>query len=215
MKNVYAKLGQIQAKLFVPKGKKNEFGGFVYRSCEDILKELKPLLVESKCVLHLSNKMIEVGDRDYVEVTATLTDCESGESVSVTAQAREPLQKKGMDEMQVTGATSSYARKYALAGLFCIDNEKDADDMDNRDEGRKPVAKVEAKPSLAREAWSKFRALNSELEDEELKLSFANTIRSALGLKQGEAVSTKNVTEKQWAEIIKCIDSAAEVAAVA
>ena len=218
--SVYAKLADIQSKLFVPKGKENKFGGFNYRSCEDILKTVKPLVCEAKCALFLSNRMIAVNDRDYVEVTATLYDCESAESISVTAQAREPGEKKGMDVMQVTGATSSYARKYALAGLFCIDNEKDADDMDNRDEGRAhgnaPAKKAEpVKPSLGKEAWDKFRALNPEMESEELKLSFSNTIRTALKMKEGETISSKNITDAQWKEIIKAIDAAAEIANVA
>lgn len=207
--NIYAKLQAIQSELFVPKGKKNEFGGFNYRSCEDILKVLKPLLSKHKCALFLNNRIISAGDRTYVDVTATLADCEGSGTIEVTAQAREPMSKKGMDEMQVTGATSSYARKYALAGLFCIDNEKDADAMDNRDDGT-PSAKVPAaKPANpGREAWSLFKVKYSEMDDAELKLAFANTIKEALGMKADANVSTKDITSSQWVKVIDHIRAA-------
>ena len=125
--NVYEKLAEIQKELFVPKGQKNDFGKYNYRSCEDILKTVKPLCEKNKCVLRLVNSIICVGDRNYVEACAELRDLETGETVIATAQAREEAEKKGMDGSQITGSASSYARKYALAGLFCIDNEKDSD----------------------------------------------------------------------------------------
>ena len=124
---IYEKLANIQSKLFVPKDNKNDFGKYNYRSCEDILTRVKPLCREEGCVLMLTNKLIEVGERNYVEADARLIDIETGEQIASVAQAREAVSKKGQDESQITGASSSYARKYALAGLFCIDNEKDAD----------------------------------------------------------------------------------------
>lgn len=207
--NIYAKLQAIQSELFVPKGKKNEFGGFNYRSCEDILKVLKPLLTKNKCALHLNNRVVSIGDRTYVEATATLADCEGSGIIDVTAQAREPISKKGMDEMQVTGATSSYARKYALAGLFCIDNEKDADTMDTRDDGT-PSAKIPAgkQANPGREAWSLFKVKYSEMDDAELKLAFANAIKEALGMKSDANVSTKDITSSQWAKVLDHIRAA-------
>lgn len=120
-------LNKIQKDLNVPKGQYNSFGKYKYRSCEDILEAVKPLLGEA--VLTISDEIIMQGERFYVKATATLT--EDKESVSVSAYAREPLEKKGMDSSQITGATSSYARKYALNGLFCIDDTKDADTQDN------------------------------------------------------------------------------------
>lgn len=125
--NIYEKLAEIQKELFVPKGQKNDFGKYNYRSCEDILKTVKPLCEKNKCVLRLLNSIICVGDRNYVEACAELRDLETGETIIATAQAREEAEKKGMDGSQITGSASSYARKYALAGLFCIDNEKDSD----------------------------------------------------------------------------------------
>lgn len=124
---IYEKLANIQSKLFVPKDNKNDFGKYNYRSCEDILTRVKPLCREEGCVLMLTNKLIEVGERNYVEAHARLIDTETGESIESVASAREAVSKKGMDESQITGTASSYARKYALAGLFCIDNERDAD----------------------------------------------------------------------------------------
>ena len=120
----------IQSELKAPKGQRNNFGNYNYRSCEDILEALKPLLNKHNCVLTLSDEMIEVGGRVYVKASVKLKSCgEISDNVVVTAFAREPDMKKGMDSSQITGAASSYARKYALNGLFCIDDTKDADTM--------------------------------------------------------------------------------------
>jgi hypothetical protein len=117
------KIADIQSKLKAPKGQMNKFGGYKYRSCEDILEAVKPLLGD--LVLTISDDIVAVGDRVYVKATATLSDGEH--TVSTTAFAREAETKKGMDEAQITGSASSYARKYALNGLFCIDDTADAD----------------------------------------------------------------------------------------
>lgn len=119
-------LVSIQSKLKAPKNQRNSFGNYNYRNAEDILEALKPLLKESECYLTISDDIIVVDDRFYVKATATITNKED-KSVSVSAFARETLSKKGMDESQITGSTSSYARKYALNGLFCIDDTKDSD----------------------------------------------------------------------------------------
>jgi len=135
-------LNLIQTKLNAPKNQRNTFGNYNYRSCEDILEALKPLLKETGCTLTISDDVVLVGDRYYIKATATIAN-EKGDRISNTAYAREPEGKKGMDEAQVSGATSSYARKYALNGLFCIDDCKDADTMDNREEtGKKSTQKA-------------------------------------------------------------------------
>ena len=121
------KLAKIQKELKAPKGQLNKFGGYNYRSCEDILEAVKPLL--DGAILTLQDEIINIGNRFYVKATATFTD--GTYTHSVTAMAREPETKKGMDESQITGMASSYARKYALNGLFCIDDTKDADTMDH------------------------------------------------------------------------------------
>lgn len=123
------RVGDIQHKLKAPKGQYNSFGKYNYRSCEDILEGVKPLLKEHNLALLIDDEIVQIGERYYVKATAKITD--GRESVSATAYAREPDTKKGMDESQITGATSSYARKYALNALLCIDDTKDADTMDN------------------------------------------------------------------------------------
>lgn len=131
MKNILTKLNKIQTTLKAPKGQMNKFGGYKYRSCEDIMEAVKPLLAEHGCVLTVTDEIIEVAGRVYVRATATIADSESGETHFTQALAREAEVKKGMDESQITGAASSYARKYALNGLFAIDDTKDADTQDN------------------------------------------------------------------------------------
>lgn len=123
------KIVAIQSELKAPKGQYNSFGKYNYRSCEDILEGVKPLLAKHGLVLTIQDSIDLIGDRFYVKATATITD--GKEQLSTSAYARESLDKKGMDASQVTGATSSYARKYALNGLLAIDDTKDADTMDN------------------------------------------------------------------------------------
>ena len=125
--SVHHKLKEIQKKLKAPKNQKNTFGGYKYRSCEDILEAVKPLLYEQDCTLTINDEVMAVMDSVYVKATATLTDCVSDTQVTATAYAREQETAKGMSDPQITGSCSSYARKYALNGLFCIDDTKDAD----------------------------------------------------------------------------------------
>ena len=124
---IYEKLLKIQTELNVPKGQYNDFGNFHYRSCEDIQNAVKPFLQELKCILRTGDEIVMIGSRYYVKATATLIDCENGEKVENTAYAREDESKPKMDGAQITGSSSSYARKYALNGLFCLDDVKDAD----------------------------------------------------------------------------------------
>lgn len=121
------RVSMVQCKLKAPKGQTNNFGKYNYRSCEDILEAVKPLLLEQGLVLTVGDEMVQIGDRFYIKATASLLDVEGDGSIQNVAFAREPAEKKGMDASQVTGATSSYARKYALNGLLCIDDTKDAD----------------------------------------------------------------------------------------
>lgn len=123
MEELLKELRRIQRELRAPKSQRNDFGKFNYRSCEDILEAVKPLL--GRCVLLLTDEIVEVGDRVYVNANAQLRL--GGDSISANGFAREAEEKKGMDSAQVTGSTSSYARKYALNGLFCIDDSRDSD----------------------------------------------------------------------------------------
>ena len=126
--NAYEKLSKVQKELKAPKSQYNSFGKYTYRSCEDILEAVKPLCVEHGLVLTISDDVVEVGDRIYVRATATVYNTEDPiDYINASAMAREAADKKGMDASQLTGATSSYARKYALGGLFALDDTKDAD----------------------------------------------------------------------------------------
>lgn len=124
---IYKKVLNVQANLKASKNQKNEYGGYKYRSCEDIIEAVKPLLKEEELILNIVDDVKLIGDRYYIEATATLIDCETGETISAKAYAREDLTKKGMDVAQITGSVSSYARKYALNGLLAIDDTKDSD----------------------------------------------------------------------------------------
>lgn len=126
-KKLREKLMRIQVELKAPKNLRNSFGNYNYRNAEGILEALKPYEKTYNVVTTLSDTMEVVGDRVYVKATATIIDTETGEEINVTAYAREAESKKGMDDAQVTGATSSYARKYALNGLFLLDDTKDMD----------------------------------------------------------------------------------------
>jgi hypothetical protein len=138
-KNIYEKLNYIQVNLKAPKGQYSEFGDYWYRSLENITDALKPFLKATGTILLMSDEIVLVNDRYYVKATATIMDSEN--SLSVTALARETFTKKKMDDSQITGAASSYARKYALNGLFAIDDTKDAD-ATNKHEETKPVNNI-------------------------------------------------------------------------
>lgn len=138
-----SKLQEIQHRLKAPKGQYNSFGKYKYRSCEDILEAVKPILNEVGCTLTLSDEPYLIGDRYYIKATATLIGEDTKEVV--TAYARESETKSGMDASQITGTASSYARKYALNGLFCIDDTKDADTDEYANQTSKTPAPAPAK----------------------------------------------------------------------
>ena len=146
---VYEKLIKVQSDLKAPKSKYNSFGKYNYRSLEDILEGAKPLLKKHGATLVIADSMEQVGDRYYLKATATFIDTDNGESVSNSALARESADKKGMDDSQITGTASSYARKYALNGLFLIDDTKDADtdeahiEKEARSKGKKTEQKTD------------------------------------------------------------------------
>lgn len=153
----------IQQELKAPKGQYNSFGKYHYRSCEDILEAVKPLLGKHNCILNISDQIELVGDRFYVKATATIINSE-GKSVTTTAFAREQESKAGMDMSQLTGSTSSYARKYALNGLFCIDDTKDADTMDNTSEGKATPAAPAVEKKEDNRPWMSEKNLNDIIE---------------------------------------------------
>lgn len=153
MEDIMAALMRIQQKLKAPKNQRNSFGNYNYRSCEDILEAVKPLLEQEDVTLLLQDDLVQVGDRYYVKATATFM--RGTDRIEATAFAREAETKKGMDDSQITGTASSYARKYALNGLFLIDDTKDAD----TDEYAKNTGKKESSNKV------NFRAVREKLTE--------------------------------------------------
>ncbi len=182
------KLLIIQSKLKAPKNQYNDFNKFYYRSAEDILEALKPLLKEVGCTLTISDEIVVVAERVYVKAIATLSD--GKDNISTTAFAREEESKKGMDAAQITGAASSYARKYALNGLFCIDDTKDPDSTNKGEQETKPtatpktiskpVAKPTAKPTAktAAKPAAKPEAKPNDLEQAKKALDLCKDNKS-------------------------------------
>jgi hypothetical protein len=193
---IYEKLSTIQVKLNAPKKQYNSYGRYNYRSCEDILEGLKPHLEETKTAVTVNDEIVLIGERYYVKATATLHDCESDKSVSNTAYAREELTKKGMDASQITGSTSSYARKYALNGLFCIDDVKDADTRDNRQKEAEEQAKAES------EAKDIENSVIDDLKARALKARcVAEQVPEATLLKLYKVDAIEKLTMRQFANI--------------
>lgn len=137
--NLLEKLMNIQNELNAPKGQYNSFGKYNYRNCEDVLEAVKPLLLKYKCTLNISDEVVEIANRFYIKATVTIKDIESTDTECSISFAREEEAKKGMDGSQVTGASSSYARKYALNGLFAIDDNKDSDTTNTHGKDKAPA----------------------------------------------------------------------------
>lgn len=147
-KAIYAALQAVQRELKAPKSQTNKFGGYKYRSCEDIVEAVKPLLNDNGLILTMSDEIVSVADRVYVKATCRVTDVATGDCIETTAMAREAVQKKGADDSQITGMASSYARKYALNGLFAIDDTKDADTNEYRQTAQNSAGQARsAKPN--------------------------------------------------------------------
>lgn len=174
-KTINERLRDVQCELKAPKGQYNEFGGYKYRSCEDILEATKPLLKKHGLMLMLNDAIVEVGGRIYVKARATVTDGMT--SISTDAYAREPESKKGMDTSQITGTASSYARKYALNGLFLIDDTKDADSNEQHRQAQSAPKQSAPKQAKAPDALQPIRDLFP-------------TFRDACGYSKAEAVSS-------------------------
>jgi hypothetical protein len=155
---IYEKLVALQNELKAPKGNYNSFGKYRYRSCEDILEAVKPLCKKYGLALTLSDDVLECGGRIYIRAKATLTDVDDRVQISNTALARESADKKGMDESQITGTASSYARKYALNGLFCIDDTKDADTDEYKRQSEGKAAAQETEEKIARQTIGQTKA---------------------------------------------------------
>lgn len=207
------RLADIQARLKAPKGQFNSFGGYKYRSAEDILEAVKPLLKEVGAVLTLSDEIVAVGDRIYVAATARFLSTNGSPEISVKAYAREEATKKGMDGAQITGSASSYARKYALNGLFAIDDTKDPDATNTHGKEQnpppRPVAPQKAvdevtKAKLA--AWGLFKKspMAKDLSQEDLKKRFREVAEETVG------IPCQQFAASDWNDVSEKIKSASE-----
>ncbi len=192
--NLRTKLQSIQHELKAPKGQWNKFASFNYRSCEDILEALKPLLVEYKVILTISDEIVNFGDRYYVKATTCLKDIEGDDDcVTVSGCAREQEVQKGMNEAQITGSASSYARKYALNGLFAIDDTKDADAQDNSKAPVKTPAPAKVDPLAAK------KSLVKKLADELSKNKMTTAMQYKAFIKKETSLE---LVDKNYDEII-------------
>lgn len=197
---IVEKLLKIQTTLKAPKGQWNDFSKFKYRSCEDILEALKPLLKEAKATLIIKDELEQIGDRYYIKATATIYDNENDEQISTQAYAREEATKKGMDASQITGAASSYARKYALNGLFAIDDTRDADPQNN--EPQKSKEEIE----------KEVEKIKGQLVDP-IKLKTIQTMVKRIGVPEGvickrfKINSLSDTTEEIYPKIMRALEA--------
>ena len=196
---IHEKMMKIQTTLKAPKNLFNSFGNYKYRNAEGILEAVKPLLAENKLSMYISDDVQAVNDRVYVKATVSIFDIETGESVMATASAREALNKKGMDDSQITGTASSYARKYALNGIFLLDDTKDADTDENQKErtaraNKQEQEKNKEKLNQMKISLVKQKTLLDLCEDEKFDI---NKI-----LKSYKHESIKDITEGQYKYIV-------------
>lgn len=203
------KLLEIQTELKAPKSQYNSFGKYNYRNCEDILEALKPLLAKVKATVVISDEIINIAQRFYVKATAKIIDVESGEMVETTAYAREEESKKGMDGSQVTGASSSYARKYALNGLFSIDDNRDSDYAP--DSNSKPASAPKNKP-LSKETQEEINrrimeyAKVSKMPVSEITAELSKVVKKEL--KEINEVEAKMIVSYLGGKINKAMEGA-------
>lgn len=200
---IIPKLAQIQQVLVCNKGQWNKFGSYSYRSCEDILNAVKPHLKSLNMFLALSDELIQIGERYYIKATAKVVDCDDNDTFEVTAYAREEETKKGMDGSQVTGAASSYARKYALNGLFGIDDVKDSDATN--DHGKDSAEK----PSNAEKSVKTEKGENASPNQIKVISGYPEATRAWI-LKQYRIDALEELTIKEAAEIIKTVSAKAK-----
>lgn len=207
--NIYEKLLNIQTELKAPKGQENKFGHYKYRSCEDILEAVKPLLAKNKATLQLTDKIENLGNRYYIKATAILIDTEDTKNEGIacvenTAYARECEEKKGMDDSQITGTASSYARKYALNGLFCIDDTKDADTNEFKEQQDKSDKDNQKQTEVTEEN------IDDLVTEQQAKTVYAIMKQKGLDVEKQlftnyNITNTKDLTKKQYASILNAI----------
>lgn len=196
---IYKKLLDVQTELKAPKGQFNKFGNYSYRSCEDILESLKPLLKQVKATVILTDEIKLIGDRYYIEAICQFIDIETGDKLENKALAREDETKKGMDLAQITGSCSSYARKYALNGMFCIDDVKDSDATNKH--GKENTASTNSKKLSDKQLARLYALANKAGVDKDL-------IKQQVFKKFGKEV--KDLTKQEYDIVCNGYEKAAE-----
>ena len=204
--NLVVTLSKVQSELKAPKGQFNKFGNFSYRSCEDIIEAVKPILAKYSLILNINDEVVLIGDRFYIKATAKITD--GVDEVSATAYAREPNEQKGMNESQITGSTSSYARKYALNGLLAIDDNKDADTMEYQKQQK--LNHNEKKEEMITEEQVKLiHVLFGKIEKSEKQIfkNFENSVAKLNVYKKFKVKTSKDLTKAKAKELIDLLNS--------
>lgn len=208
MIKVLTKLFNIQQELKVPKNQRNTFGNYNFRNCEDIMEASKPVCKKYNTLLTCSDELIQVGERYYVKATATLYDLDSDESISTTAEAREEETKKGMDASQITGASSSYARKYALNGLLQLDDNKDADSNEYVKQQKKIENKSQTKIEMISEDQVKLlHVLFDKIEKSEKQIfkNFENKVAKENVYKKYKVKTSKELSKNNAKDMIELL----------
>lgn len=193
--SVYEKLMKVQSELKAPKNQYNSFGKYHYRSCEDILEGAKPVLAKYGAAITIRDSIEIHGDRTYIKATATFYDVETGETIENTALAREELEKKGMDASQITGAASSYARKYCLNGLLLIDDTRDADADESKNE-----ADARAKRQQARKNPDAVEPKNEKITEKEVQVLVSMCARAGKDVATIFPKGVENLTASQYVQ---------------
>ena len=196
-KQIYSALMAIQRDLKAPKNQYNSFGKYKYRSLEDIIEAVKPLLKENGLILNMTDDVVIVGDRIYIKATVSVIDVANGDTVATTAFAREAVTKKGSDDSQITGLASSYARKYALNGLFAIDDAKDADANEYHQQTRTQQTQTQQNKYANEERRGAINVLNEAIFTNQIKPA---EVAAIAGAKFGKT-STKDMTVKEIYEL--------------
>lgn len=200
------KLLNMQTRMAVPKSRWNKFGKFYYRSCEDIMDAAKPYLDEYKCLLLVSDSLEECAGRAHIKATVTLKDLESDESYTVTAVAAEATQQKGMDSAQISGSTSTYARKYALNGLFLLDESEADPDADKQETESEPETQADDSPKAYKDRNYK-NAVASVLKQRGIDISVLSNWKANLPKSCQSIPVGKETTEEQWRFIYEALTS--------
>lgn len=195
-KQIYSALMAVQRDLKAPKGQFNDFGSYNYRSAEDIIEAVKPLLNENGLILNMTDDVVMIGDRIYIKATVSVIDVANGDTVTATAFAREAVAKKKLDDSQITGLASSYARKYALNGLFAIDDTKDADTNEYQ---QTQTQQTQVNSNRANEErHGALKVLNDAIKKAGVKPA---EIAAIVGAKFGKTGGTKDMTVKEIYEL--------------